>query len=125
MSNYEPPTGDNLDPIPTPTAGAVSGESDKSYLTTVLLSVLLGTVGADRFYLGQTGLGIAKLLTCGGCGVWALVDSIMTATGQRKDLQGRQLQGYEENRTMGLIITFGVIGLGIISSIISTAVNHG
>jgi TM2 domain-containing membrane protein YozV len=44
-----------------------------------LLSLFLGTLGIDRFYLGYTGLGIAKLLTLGGCGIWALIDFIMIA----------------------------------------------
>ena len=39
----------------------------------------LGGLGVDRFYLGYTGLGIAKLLTLGGLGVWALIDFIMIA----------------------------------------------
>jgi TM2 domain-containing membrane protein YozV len=36
-------------------------------------------LGVDRFYLGYTGLGVAKLLTLGGLGVWALIDFIMIA----------------------------------------------
>lgn len=49
----------------------------KSYTTALLLSFFLGGLGVDRFYLGYTGLGIAKLLTLGGVGVWALIDFIM------------------------------------------------
>jgi TM2 domain-containing membrane protein YozV len=51
----------------------------KSFVTTLLLSWFLGVLGIDRFYLGYTGIGIAKLLTFGGCGVWALIDFIMIA----------------------------------------------
>jgi TM2 domain-containing membrane protein YozV len=53
--------------------------SRRSYTTALLISFFLGSVGLDRFYLGQTGLGIAKLLTLGGCGVWSLIDFIMIA----------------------------------------------
>ncbi len=41
---------------------------------------LLGCLGIDRFMRGQVGLGILKLLTAGGCGVWALIDWIMCIT---------------------------------------------
>jgi TM2 domain-containing membrane protein YozV len=51
----------------------------KSFATALLLSFFLGGLGIDRFYLGYTGLGVAKLLTLGGLGVWALIDFIMIA----------------------------------------------
>lgn len=51
----------------------------KSWVTALLLSFFLGGLGVDRFYLGYTGLGVAKLLTLGGFGLWALIDFIMIA----------------------------------------------
>jgi hypothetical protein len=65
--------------------------SDKSFMTALLLSIFLGGLGIDRFYLGYTGLGVAKLLTLGGCGVWALIDLILIAMRKVPDAQGRPL----------------------------------
>lgn len=40
----------------------------------LILSIIIGSWGIDRIYVGDMGLGILKLITCGGCGVWWLVD---------------------------------------------------
>ena len=66
--------------------------SDKDWLTAVLLSLLVGVFGIDRFYLGYTGLGILKLITLGLCGIWALVDLILIITGQLTDANGQPLR---------------------------------
>ncbi|MBF1471756.1 MAG: TM2 domain-containing protein [Prevotella pallens] len=54
----------------------------------IVLSILLGVLGIDRFYAGETGLGVGKLLTFGGCGIWWLIDIflIVDAT-KRKNLE--------------------------------------
>ena len=40
----------------------------------LIISILAGHFGIDRFIVGDTGLGIAKLLTCGGLGIWTIID---------------------------------------------------
>lgn len=64
----------------------------KDPTTALILSVLLGGYGIDRFYIGDTGLGIGKLLTAGGCGIWAIIDwfLIMGAT-REKNMEKLQM----------------------------------
>lgn len=90
----------------------------RNFTTTWLLSYFLGTLGVDRFFLGHTGLGIAKLLTCGGCGVWSLIDLILILTGQMKDAQGRGQIGYEEGKKTAWLVVGILWGVGIIGSFI-------
>ena len=64
------------------TSAATVRISGKNKDILVLLAWFLGVFGVDRFYRGQIGLGIAKLLTFGGCGIWALVDHLIHLLGE-------------------------------------------
>ena len=63
----------------------------KSKQTALILSILLGELGIDRFYLGYYGTGILKLITAGGFGIWWLVDMIQIARGKMMTKDGQQL----------------------------------
>ena len=54
----------------------------KDPMTMLLVSLFGGHLGIDRFMLGEVGLGILKLITCGGFGIWTIVDwfTIMNKT---------------------------------------------
>lgn len=52
----------------------ISSLQFKSPTVSLVLSIFLGCYGIDRFYIGHIGLGVGKLLTCGGFGIWALID---------------------------------------------------
>lgn len=50
-----------------------------NWAVALVLSVFLGWLGADRFYMGQIGLGIVKLITMGGFLFWWVIDVILIA----------------------------------------------
>ena len=56
-----------------------------------MLCWTLGMFGVHRFYTGNTAMGVFQLLTCGGLGIWALVDFILILTGNYRDGDGRPL----------------------------------
>ncbi len=67
--------------------------SDKSKVIAGILQLTLGGFGVGRFYLGNVGMGLAQLFTCGGLGVWSLIDGILLLTGNdHTDEHGRILR---------------------------------
>jgi TM2 domain-containing membrane protein YozV len=82
----------------------------KPFLVTWLLSLFLGFLGVDRFYLGKIGTGIVKLLTLGGLGVWYLIDLIIILSNAAKDKNGVALEGYEKTNVAAWVVS-GVVVL--------------
>jgi hypothetical protein len=68
--------------------------SDKSRLAAALLCWFVGVFGVHRFYVGKVGTGVAMLVTCGGLGVWALIDLVVILLGSFRDQEGRALQNW-------------------------------
>lgn len=54
----------------------------KNKTTALILSILVGGLGVDRFYLGYTGMGVLKLLTGGVFGIMWIIDIVNIATGK-------------------------------------------
>ena len=90
-------------------------EKKRSYVATLLLSYFLGVFGIHRFYTGYIGIGIAQLLTLGGCGIWALIDFINICFNNFKDAEGNELD--EPNLTLGKIFFFVWLALFILGCI--------
>lgn len=65
----------------------------KDPTTSLIVSLLGGSLGIDRFFIGDTGLGIGKLITCGGLGIWAIIDwfMIMGATREKNFFKLQQI----------------------------------
>ncbi|WP_396140649.1 TM2 domain-containing protein [Flavobacterium sp.] len=65
--------------------GLVQTMQFKDPTTSIIVSLLGGGLGIDRFMIGDTGMGVGKLLTCGGLGIWTIIDwfLIMGATREK------------------------------------------
>lgn len=96
----------------------------KSFMTTWLLSLLLGGLGVDRFYLGKIGTGLLKLLTFGGFGIWSLIDLIVILSGGMTDKFRRPLEGYAQHKKLAWIVSIVLIVIGAVIGI-SSGVSAG
>lgn len=96
-------------------------QNDNAYITATYFSLFLGGLGVDRFYMGYTGLGILKLVTFGGFGIWWLIDLIWIALGNSKTRNGVLLTRTESATRLvyvgvGIFLILQIVG-GILSTI--------
>ena len=69
----------------------MSNNPPKSKAAAILLCFFVGCFGIHRFYLGYTLFGLIQLFTCGGFGIWALIDFVMLVVDEIPDSQGNKL----------------------------------
>ena len=67
------------------------GTTEKSGIVCLLLLLLVGWLGAHRFYVGKIGTGILFIITAGGFGIWALIDLIMIIMSKFTDSDGNAI----------------------------------
>ena len=92
-------------------------------LLLVIASLGLGLLGIDRFYAGDTALGILKLLTLGGLGIWAFVDWVIilvNALSQSKNgvLGVTKWNDKDDNLVFYVAIIFLILHVGILPGLI-------
>ena len=81
----------SLDKMSTNDLMVLNGVNFKDPAISLILSIFVGELGIDRFYIGDIGLGVVKLITWGGLGVWWLVD-LFTITGKTKENNAKEFQ---------------------------------
>lgn len=83
-SSYIPTLRSLLENMDESKYPVISSISFKDPTITLLVSLTGGGLGIDRFFIGDIGLGIGKLLTCGGLGIWSIVDWFLIMEAARK-----------------------------------------
>jgi len=64
----------------------------QNWTTLIILSILFGGLGVDRFYVGKIDTGILKLITFGGFGIWWFIDFIMICTKSFTNSEGQVIK---------------------------------
>lgn len=91
----------------------------KEYMTASMLSLFLGYLGVDRFYLGYVGTGIVKLLTFGGLGIWYLIDVARIITNDMRDANGNELGGFAQNKRTAWTVAAALAAINILGNLMS------
>ena len=86
----------------------------KNFVAAWLFSLFFGTFGVDRFYLGKPVSGLAKFLTFGGFGLWALYDLLAILTGSTSNLVDSELNGFKKHALTAWIVTVAVWVLSVL-----------
>lgn len=99
---------------------ATATQPDTSYITATYFSLFLGFLGVDRFYMGQVFLGVVKLLTLGGFGIWWLIDLIWIALGNAKTKNGTRLVRTERDNRIVFIGVAIFLAIQLVGAIVGT-----
>jgi TM2 domain-containing membrane protein YozV len=103
-------------PVATPIKVVKNGPRQRHFLAAFFISFMWGMFGADRMYMGYWGLGILKLVTFGGFGIWVIVDLILIMGGYMRDKQGREmLQVAEYKKFAARTVLIFAIALGVLT----------
>jgi len=123
--NTQPPIENTPPEIPQPTTPIVvvkKSPRQRHFLAAFFISFFWGVFGVDRMYMGYWGLGILKLISAGGFGIWVIVDLYLIMGGYMRDKQGRemlQIAEYKKFARDTIVILSASIGIIILITGIS------